>query len=53
VHYLRRKVAPLGITIISRRGVGFALTAESKSLIAAVSAVEQAACRQVRELSGA
>jgi hypothetical protein len=53
LHYLRRKVAPLGITIISRRGVGFALTAESKSLIAAVSAVEQAACRQVRELSGA
>src|SRR5262245_7829687 len=34
LHYLRRKLAPHGITIISRRGVGFALTASSKSVIA-------------------
>ena len=28
LHYLRRKLEPHGITIISRKGVGFALTAE-------------------------
>ena len=50
LHYLRRKLAPLGITIISRKGVGFALTADSKSLIAAASAAEQAASRRMREL---
>src|SRR5688572_28267974 len=50
LHYLRRKLAPLGATIISRNGVGFSLTAESKSLIAAASAVEQAASRRMHEL---
>ena len=50
LHYLRRKLAPHGITIISRKGVGFALTAESKSLIAAASAAEQAASRRMHEL---
>ena len=53
LHYLRRKLAPLGITIISRKGVGFALTADSKSVIAAASAAEQAACRRLRKLSAA
>lgn len=50
LHYLRRKVAPHGIAIITRKGVGFALTADSKSLIAAASAAEQAACRRMHEL---
>jgi hypothetical protein len=53
LHYLRRKLAPHGIAVISRKGVGFALTAESKSLIAEASAAEQAACRRMRELAGA
>ena len=53
LHYLRRKLAPHGITIISRKGVGFALTADSKWVIAAASAAEQAACRQVNELPAA
>ena len=53
LHYLRRKLAPHGIAIISRKGVGFALTADSKSLIAAAASAEQAACRRMRRLAGA
>jgi hypothetical protein len=53
LHYLRRKLTPLGITIISRKGVGFALTADSKSVIAAASAAERAACRRMHEASAA
>ena len=44
LHYLRRKLAPHGITIISRKGVGFALTADSNRSIAAA-APSEAACR--------
>ena len=53
LHYLRRKLEPHGITIISRKGVGFALTADSKSLIASAAAAEQAACRRMQKLSAA
>ena len=53
LHYLRRKVAPHGITIISRKGVGFALTADSKSIIAAAAAAERAACRRMHDLTAA
>ena len=53
LHYLRRKLAPHDITIISRKGVGFALTADSKSLIAAAAAAEQAACRRLRRRAAA
>ena len=51
LHYLRRKLAPHGVTIVSRKGIGFALPAASKSLIAAAAAAEQAACRSMRDLS--
>ena len=51
LHYLRRKLAPHGITIISRRGVGFALTASSKSVVAAASAAERAVWRRMHRLS--
>ena len=53
LHYLRRKLEPHGITIISRKGVGFALTADSKSLIASAAAAEQAACRRMHKLTAA
>jgi len=53
LHYLRRKLEPHGIAIISRKGVGFALTADSKSLIAAAASAEQAACRRMQKLADA
>jgi hypothetical protein len=51
LHYLRRKLDPFGVTIISRRGIGCTLPAHSKSLIAQACLAEQAACRQMQELS--
>jgi hypothetical protein len=51
LHYLRRKLMPHGVTIITRKGIGFALTVKSKALIADASSAEQAACRRMHELS--
>jgi hypothetical protein len=53
LHYLRRKVTAHGVTIVTRKGIGFALTTSSKALIADASSAEQAACRRMHELSAA
>jgi len=52
LYYLRRKLPP-GVTIINRKGIGFALPARSKWFIAEAAAAEQAACRKMQALTAA